>query len=137
MMGKLARLIVDFLTHTSDKQNPHGVTASQVGAVPVSFSNVAVSTESALMEALDNAMSGMDDRTMKLIGITFTAKCGLFAQGARTIMTIYKAGTGYGNIVAVVCSSSRPEIIMRSWAAGVYSEWFNATSNTMATASVE
>lgn len=136
-MGKLAAVIYDFTTHEVNKNNPHTVTTSQIGALANNFSNVAVGTEDALMDALDNAMDGMDDRTIKVIGITFTAKCGLFPQGARTIMTIYKAGTGYGNITAIVCSSARPEIIMRSWAAGVYSEWVNITSTTMAAASVE
>lgn len=138
-MGKLAAVINDFTTHEVNKNNPHTVTALQIGALANSFSNVAVDTEDALMDALDNAMDGMDDRTIKVIGITFTAKCGLFPQGARTIMTIHKAGTGYGNITAIVCSSTRPDVIMRSWAAGVYSDWISITSpaaNTVAEASI-
>lgn len=138
-MGKLAAVINDFTTHEVNKNNPHAVTALQIGALANSFSNVAVGTEDALMDALDNAMDGMDDRTIKVIGITFTAKCGLFPQGARTIMTIYKAGTGYGNITAIVCSSERPDVIMRSWAAGVYSDWVSVTNyaaNTVAEASI-
>lgn len=138
-MGKLAAVINDFTTHEVNKDNPHAVTASQINALANSFSNVAVGTEDALMDALYNAIDGMDDRTIKVLGVTFTAKCGLFPQGARTIMTIDKAGSGYGNITAIVCSSERPDVIMRSWAAGVYSDWvsiINPVANTVAEASI-
>lgn len=81
-MGKIMKAIADLISHLSNKSNPHGVTASQVGAVPenqdiiiqkdgVTYDSIfGQGTHNALLRVRNTAGNSNNQRTLALFDST-------------------------------------------------------------------
>lgn len=57
-MGKIAKAIVDLISHIGDKNNPHGVTAAQAGAATADHDHSGQSISPAAIELFPGASAG-------------------------------------------------------------------------------
>lgn len=134
-MGKIMKLIADVISHLANKSNPHTVTAAQVNAVPVSYSQFTSTTDEELDSYINTTFNDMSDNTVKIVKINFSMQHEFFVDGTSAVITIYKSAQNYGNLIALT-QSGATEIFVRSrYNSTTWGNWVNRNS-VLATASV-
>lgn len=120
--------------HINSKNNPHGVTAAQVGAAPAGLvTGYYIATDNAkLDEALETAYA---NTASPGIGVTkiVTNECPGF-NNAEWIFTISRVNSNYGFIEGVSYTNSGT-IKQRAKVAGAWTNWRDATPTSFAPAS--
>ena len=134
-MGKIMKAIADLINHLANKSNPHGVTAAQVSAVPISYSQYTSTSDDEIDSYINTTFNGMSDNTMKIVKVNFSMQHEFFVSGTSAVITIYKSSANYGSLMAVT-QSGAPEIFVRSrYNATTWGSWINRNS-VLAIASV-
>ena len=137
-MGKIMKAIADLITHLSNKSNPHGVTASQISAVPTSrtvngkalSSNItlsasdvsavpttrtvngkALSSNITLGAADVGAVAANQDIVIQKSGVAYDS---IFGQGTRNALLRVRNVAGNANnqrTLALFDSTQRPDLV--------------------------
>ena len=111
-MGKIMKAIADLISHLSNKSNPHGVTASQISAVPTSrtVNGKALSSNVSLSASDVGAVSKNEDITIQKSGAAYDS---IFGQGARNaLMRVRNVAGNASNqrTIALFDSTQRPDL---------------------------
>lgn len=134
-MGKIMKAIADVISHLANKSNPHTVTAAQVNAIPVSYSQYTSTSDDEIDNYINTTFNSMSDNTVKIVKVNFSMQHEFFVSGTSATITIYKSSQNYGSLMAVIQSAS-PEIFVRSrYNSTTWGSWINRNS-VLASASV-
>ena len=123
---------VDVLTnlveeHVLDKNNPHSVTAGQIGAAPAGLNvgNYVLDTDAAVNEILYNLIKNPDftGGQVQNISIYASGSSMTLTGGHRHFIELRKSTNDYGVITATSYHSGGPRIMMRQWYGGTLGEW--------------
>jgi hypothetical protein len=117
--GKIAKAIASLISHLADKSNPHGVTASQIGAmtssdVVDSLSNTSTTVPLSAKQGkvLDNKISQVNTNLSnmgKSLYETITIDSGTYAINASAysiFLVEFSASNGSRHFSSVVCKGS-------------------------------
>ena len=111
-MGKIMKAIADFITHKSSTSNPHGVTASQISAVPTSrtVNGKALSSNISLGASDVGAVAKNEDVVIQKSGAAYDS---IFGQGTRNALMRVRNVAGNANdqrTLALFDSTQRPDL---------------------------
>lgn len=104
--GKIAKAVSSFITHLANKNNPHGVTAAQVGAAEKVHSHDMSDLSGAL--PISKGGTGATNAAEALNNLGAVSSAGGTIDGALTASTITSNGsiTGYGDLILNVSGST-------------------------------
>lgn len=118
--------------HKSDKNNPHGVSAEQIGAAPAGLNKEAlqyVTTDAALNSALATAYNNAADYSVTFKVLHVNAS-GLSLSGGSWQFIINRADVSYGTIYGTCYNYSG--FVYRILQGGTWGEWQRCSPSTFA-----